>query len=125
MESTPHLFDVFRWVGAGSLWICAVGFGIASSSASWAMIEEVNSHLPRDQRLGYAGWWAGKTLRLRKEYRRLNPSGTLLRKIGVRSILMFACFGGAATLLGFGLLAAFPVAAATVVTWALYLRSET
>jgi hypothetical protein len=119
------LFDVFRWIGAGSLWICAVGFGIASNAASRAMIEEVNSHLPREQRFGYSGWWAGKTLRLHKEYRRRNPSGTLLRKIGVRNVLMFACFGGAATLLGFGLLAAFPVVVATAVTWAMYLRKET
>jgi hypothetical protein len=54
------------------------------------MTDKVNDKLPKENRLDPVGWYLPKTLRLRREYRRLYPEGNLLLKVRVLSSLMFA-----------------------------------
>jgi hypothetical protein len=75
--------------------------GLLSSLTSYKMMDEVNARLPKERRFGPFGWWAGKTLHLHGEYRRLFPDGKLLARFWTTTALMFACLLAAAWAIGF------------------------
>jgi len=87
------------------------------------MVDAVNAKLPEDERFQHLGWYLTKTLRLHREYRRLYPIGTLLRRQGVLAMAMLVCLVLAISLVGFGLpaVAVFGGASAFML-WLMYFR---
>jgi hypothetical protein len=75
--------------------------GLLSSVTSYKMVDEVNSRLPKDRQFSSFGWWAGKTLRMHSEYRRLFPEGNLVARFWTITIMMFACLLVLAWTIGF------------------------
>lgn len=47
--------------------------GITSAAVHMRIVTAVNCKLPPKAQFEMYGWWAGKTIRLRDEYRRLYP----------------------------------------------------
>jgi len=74
--------------------VAMVSFGIASFSVWWAMVEKVNARLPDDQRFAFSWWYFPKTQRFYSEYRRLFPSGDLLRRCQRLQVMMMAAATG-------------------------------
>jgi len=66
--------------------IAALAFGsicaIASSFVTFEMVDRVNERLPPDPQFSPAWWYWSKKRRLWREYKRLYPEGSLLRKLG-------------------------------------------
>lgn len=89
---------------AGLFLACVSGFGLAAYITHLAIVEAVNSRLPPPKQFEELGWGPGKTYRLRNEYRRLYPEGTLLRRAGILSYVSLFSLVVAAMLLGFGVL---------------------
>jgi 4-hydroxybenzoate polyprenyltransferase len=119
------LMEILRWSALGLVWICGVASGIAMNAAYWAMVDKVNAKLPKDQQFSHPGWWFGKYQRLHREYRRLFPSGDLLRKAGIYSLLAFLCLSLATALLGFPWLGvAFFIVVGGLVNWVTYFRAS-
>jgi hypothetical protein len=83
--------------------LCVSGFGLAATINQIAIVEAVNAKLPTAGQFGELGWWPSKILRLHREYRRLYPDGTLLKRGGILSLAMLSFLVVAATLFGFGL----------------------
>jgi hypothetical protein len=73
------------------LLLCIGGLGLAVTINSFAIVDAVHAKLPTDAQFGQLGWGPLKTLRLRREYRRLYPDGTLLMREGILSALMWVC----------------------------------
>jgi len=71
----------------------------ASSITNVKMVNAVNSKLPPSAQFAMFGWWAGKAFRLRDEYKRLYPTGALLRQSDTLAAVAFSCLGAAAALL--------------------------
>ena len=92
-----------KWIGLAVLLTCGAGLGIAGAVTNVAIVEAVNAQLPPQERFNPLGWWLSKTLRLHREYRRLYPSGGLLRRQGRLAMVFFGCFLAASALLGLGL----------------------
>src|ERR1041385_6974834 len=76
-------------------------FGIASTVNQFAIIDAVNAKLPAEDQFGYLGWYLPKILRLHREYRRLYPDGTLLKRAGIFAMLMWFCMVVVMGLVGF------------------------
>ena len=55
--------------------IAAMVCGLWSTVVLWKMVDEVNVHLPENQRFPVLGWHPLKYARLLREYRRLCPTG--------------------------------------------------
>jgi hypothetical protein len=79
-------------------------FGLASTINQLAIIDAVNAKLSSNDQFGYLGWYQAKILRLHREYRRLYPDGTLLKRAGIYAVLMWLCVVVAMGLIGFGIL---------------------
>ena len=77
---------------------------MAAAINSFAIVDAVNAKLPTNEQFDPLGWWLPKTLRLHREYRRLYPDGSLLRREGVLAAMSLICVLLAATLIGFGFL---------------------
>ena len=67
--------------------VCA----LLSTIVSFQMVNQVNERLAKEDHLAELGWYLPKTLRLHREYKRLYPSGRLLRLVRVLGGLMFFC----------------------------------
>ena len=91
-----------RMAAALVLLLCVGGFGLAATITGFAMVDAVNAKLPEDERFQPLGWYLTKTLRLHREYRRLYPVGTLLRRQGLLGAAMLICLVLAMSLVGFG-----------------------
>lgn len=65
--------------------------GVVSAIAHLEMVARVNEKLPPEQRLATLGWYWPKTQRLWAEYRRLYPSGPLLRRSLIAGATGVAC----------------------------------
>ena len=89
-------------VGISAL-VCVSICGMISTFASWEMMDKVNEKLPREEQFAGLGWYASKTLRLHREYKRLYPDGRLLLKVRVLTAIMFA--GVVISAWGFGFFA--------------------
>jgi hypothetical protein len=84
------------------LWHCFTGLGIAGYLTSLEIIDSVNAGLPENERFDVLGWWYhSKIVRLHREYRRLYPTGPLLRRQGVIAECGLACMIIAALFLRF------------------------
>ncbi|HZM90010.1 MAG TPA: hypothetical protein VFF31_26050 [Blastocatellia bacterium] len=87
------------------LLFCVGGFGLAAAINHYAIVEAVNAKLRREEEFELLGWYPRKALRLRSEYRRLYPTGRLLRREGVLEAIMLLCLVLAAAIIGFPVLA--------------------
>jgi hypothetical protein len=67
--------------------VCA----LLSTIVSFQMVNQVNERLAKEDHLAELGWYVPKSLRLHREYKRLYPSGRLLRLVRVLGGLMFFC----------------------------------
>ena len=113
----------FRVITVALLLGCVAGLGIAGTANGFAIVDAVNAKLPQQERFDPFGWWLGKTLRLHTEYRRLYPSGGLLRRQGKLVLAMAGCLLLVMALLGFGLpLLVFFAGANGLVVWFAYFR---
>jgi hypothetical protein len=81
---------------------CVSGFGLATAITHLAIVEGVNAKLPPTEQFGELGWGPVKSFRLHREYRRLYPDGTLLRRAAILAYLALLSLVITATLLGFG-----------------------
>ena len=80
--------------------LCVGALGLASTINQFAIIEAVNAQLPAAEQFDPFWWGPSKTFRLRREYRRLYPEGTLLRRQSVLVAAMFVCILLGALVLG-------------------------
>jgi hypothetical protein len=92
------------WTAFGLLIACVAGFGLAATLTSFEIVDAVNSKLPPLERFEEYWWGFDKMERLRWEYRRLFPSGRLLRRYdlcllaglsGLLSVAFLLFFGSA------------------------------
>lgn len=93
---TVRLILAFLFLG------CVSGFGLATAITHFAIIEGVNAKLPPTEQFGELGWGPIKSVRLHREYRRLYPDGTLLRRAAILAYVALLSLVIAGTLLGFG-----------------------
>ena len=115
------MLETLRWSSLGLLLFCIAGLGIASTINQWSIVDAVNAQVPEHGRFEPLGSWFGKSARLSREYRRLFPSGALLRRQGIYALLMNLCAAPVVALLGFGIFAAaIFLAVGCFVTWVLY-----
>ena len=109
----------------GLLLVCVAGAGLVGTLNYFAIVEAVNSKLKDGERFGLLGWWIGKTLRLHSEYRRLYPSGNLLRRQGYSFLAGAACLSIIMTLLGFGFPGGiFFAAASGLIAWVMFFQKN-
>jgi hypothetical protein len=73
-----------------------LGCAIAANVCSMLMLERVNQLLPSAERYSPLGWWAGKTLRLYRDYERLYPDGRLRRYVIAFTVIAGTCLVAAA-----------------------------
>ena len=71
--------------------MCGSLCAIASSFAIFEMVDKVNEQLPKEQQFGWLGWYWFKYQRLKHEYKRLYPYGSLLRRVRTLKVLWFTC----------------------------------
>jgi hypothetical protein len=53
----------------------------------------VKAKLPESEQFDWAWWYMDKTLRLRREYKRLYPGGRHIVRIHILEATMFCCLG--------------------------------
>jgi len=93
--------DTVKWTAIVVLFASGSAMGIASTATQIAIVEAVNAKLARPDQFAFFGGHPLKLLRLRHEYRRLYPSGTLLRRMGWQGLAMTGSLAGVGALLGF------------------------
>lgn len=71
--------------------LCMGGLGLAGSLTALQMVDEVNAKLPTNEQFNGLGWYAAKTQRLHREYRRLFPSGRLLWRQRILTVAALIC----------------------------------
>ena len=96
------MLSTLFWLALGLLLACLAGFGLAASLTTSEIVTAVNARLPSSEHFEALGWWLGKTERLRREYRRLYPSGSLLRRLNLIILAGVSCLVLAALLFLFG-----------------------
>ena len=64
--------------------------GLMSTLTNWEMMDAVNAKLSKSEQFGAVWWYAPKTLRLHRDYRRLYPEGRLLSNVWWLFALMSA-----------------------------------
>jgi hypothetical protein len=83
--------------------VCGSVCGIVSSLVNFEIVDKVNERLPPERQFEALGFWYwSKRQRLKKEYERLYPDGTLLRRNRILAVLMFFC--GLICVFAFGIL---------------------
>jgi len=70
---------------------CIPTYGIIATSTYYEIVDMVNEKLPAECQFAWEGWYFTKQRRLHRGYRRLYPSGRLLRRIRCLDALMIAC----------------------------------
>ena len=71
--------------------VCVSICGMIGTFANWEMMDKVNEKLPKEEQFAALWWYASKSLRLRREYKRLYPDGRLLLKVRILTVLAIAC----------------------------------
>jgi hypothetical protein len=64
------------------------------------MVDEVNRHLPQEERLSPLGWYGGKYTRVLREYSRLYPAGKRVGQLRWSVVLGMLFTAGAGVALG-------------------------
>lgn len=90
---------MFKLVAASVLLLCVAGLGLSSSITQFAIVDAVNEKLPKGEQFQHLGWYLTKTAQLHREYRRLYPTGNLLRRQRILGAIMLVCFIAAVLLL--------------------------
>lgn len=80
-----------KLVAACVLLLCVGGLGLSASITQFAIVDAVNEKLPENEQFNHLGWYLTKTARLRREYRRLYPTGNLLRRQRILWALALFC----------------------------------
>ncbi|SRR6266571_3706878 len=112
-----------RLAAAFVLLLCAGGSGVAGVITGQEIVAAVNSKLSKEEQFQPLGWYLTKTLRLKREYHRLYPSGRLLWRQGVLGAVSMVCVLAAAALIGFGLIGIAWVGTVGVLSlWLIYFR---
>jgi hypothetical protein len=75
--------------------------GLLSAIMSIQMVEQVNAKLSKESQFVLLGWYAPKTLRLFREYRRLYPGKALHLKVLSIYLVGLLCLLCAAWAIGF------------------------
>jgi hypothetical protein len=102
-----------------------VGLGIATALNVFDIVDAVNERLPDNERFDLLSFHFGKRVRLHREYRRLFPTGKLLRRQGILGACMLACVLSASILLGIPLAGVIALAGfAGFLLWHAYLRKS-
>jgi hypothetical protein len=65
--------------------------GLIATFTSFEIVDKVNEKLPKGERFDWLGWYATKTIRLHREYKRNYPDGHLVFKVRTLTVFMFAC----------------------------------
>jgi hypothetical protein len=96
--------------------IAAATCGLLSTLVLQRVVSEVNSQLPPDRRY-YPYWWHGiKYWRVLRDYRRLYPSGVLVRQLHALATVMAIAFAFAVFAVSLSAFAAL-FAGGAMVTW--------
>jgi hypothetical protein len=112
-----------RFAVALAFLLCVAALGIIAVINQFAIVDAVNAKLSASDQFNQFGWYPSKTLRLHREYRRLYPSGGLLRRQGILSALMLFCTVVALAVLGFGVfLIAWIGGGSALLIWFMYFR---
>jgi hypothetical protein len=82
--------------------IVAAVCGVVSAVLCLKIVDQVNPHLTSEQRFSPVGWYFGKTLRVFREYHRLFPSGSDVRRICLLGTVGVIGLLAAAIAIGFG-----------------------
>lgn len=90
---------MFKLIAAAVLLVCVSGLGLSASITQFAMVDAVNEKLPESEQFNHLGWYFTKTARLRREYRRLYPTGNLLRRQRILFLVALVCLIVAALLI--------------------------
>jgi hypothetical protein len=73
--------------------VCAAICGLRGTLVNFEIVHLVNAKLPESEQFAWAGWYMGKTLRVRQEYKRLYPAGRHIVRIHILEAIMFCCLG--------------------------------
>lgn len=65
--------------------------GLLSALISLEIVDQVNAKLPKEEQFFPMGWYAPKTLRLFREYRRLFPGKDLHLKLISLALIALVC----------------------------------
>jgi hypothetical protein len=65
-----------RIILGGIMFLSAIISAVATSVATWTMMDQVNMHLPEERQLS-PPWHFAKTRRLHRESRKYSPKGSL------------------------------------------------
>src|SRR5436309_4959031 len=76
--------------------------GMLSTFLLWKIVDQVNLRLPAEQRFSVLGWYLDKHWRVLREYRRLYPTGVLVRRLRRMIMCAIASLTLAMFALGFG-----------------------
>jgi hypothetical protein len=90
---------MFKLVAACVLLLCVGGLGLGASIIQFAIVDAVNDKLPENEQFNHLGRYPTKTVRLHREYRRLYPTGNLLRRQRILWWLALVCLVLAASLI--------------------------
>lgn len=90
---------MFKVAAASVLLLCVGGLGLSASIIQFAIVDAVNDNLPENEQFNHLGWYPTKTVRLHREYRRLYPTGNLLRRQRILWALALVCLIVAASLI--------------------------
>ena len=90
---------MFKLIAGAVLLLCVGGLGLSASITQFAIVDAVNEKLPTSEQFQHLGWYLTKTSRLHREYRRLYPTGNLLRRQRILSALALVCLIVAASLI--------------------------
>lgn len=95
-------FHLTARVAIGAVAIaCGSVCGLTSAILNFEMVDKVNEKLPAAEQFGHLGWYIDKSLRLKREYKRLYPNGPLLLRTRILMALMLASLVVAAWGFGF------------------------
>ena len=93
-----------RLAGTLALGACIGVLGLAATINQFRIVDAVNAKLAHDDQFNHLGWFLPKMLNLHKQYRRLYPDGTLLRRQGILQAAMLFCTVLAGGFIGLGFL---------------------
>lgn len=87
------------FVGA-ALFFVVVGCAVRANLLFGEIVTDINRLVPEEQAISLSGFVRHRFFAILTEYRRLYPDGKLIHKFNAWAALGFACFIGAAVLLG-------------------------
>ena len=90
---------IWRIVAVVALLAVSTALALAGSMMSIRMVNAINRRRPPEAQFEMRGCYGNKSFRLREEYKRLYPEGTLHNMRDVLTVGVLACWAVAAALL--------------------------